>query len=245
MEYKHFSHPHSMSIHQVRQSDDLRCTCCELPCSSGSVYACWKCLFFLHEKCGNAKRLIEHPSHIPHPLTLVHIPTHHSNSFMCKACHKTGTSFSYCCALCDFDLHVQCASLPKAIEHEAHPHKLILAYSEASSQLLSHRSFISYLYFPLFYYVFSFVTSLLISSPLWQTLVLFCGVYIWVRREGRIPSKQVGICNICHQVLDHKLWSYNCLDCHFRAHACCATMVATGPKSDLAGVTTNPHPGSL
>ncbi|TXG72928.1 hypothetical protein EZV62_001507 [Acer yangbiense] len=30
-------------------------------------------------------------------------------------------------------------------------------------------------------------------------------------------------CNICNKVLDYKFWTYNCADCNFNVHICCAT----------------------
>ncbi|KAK0607743.1 hypothetical protein LWI29_019770 [Acer saccharum] len=30
-------------------------------------------------------------------------------------------------------------------------------------------------------------------------------------------------CNICNKVLDYKIWTYNCADCNFNVHICCAT----------------------
>ncbi|RVW81415.1 hypothetical protein CK203_035175 [Vitis vinifera] len=55
------------------------------------------------------------------PLTLL------APSF-CNACGAPGSSFSYCCSLCEFDLHIRCALLPAIISHRAHPHELSLTY---------------------------------------------------------------------------------------------------------------------
>ncbi|XP_076913783.1 protein VACUOLELESS GAMETOPHYTES-like [Bidens hawaiensis] len=100
MEYKHFSHEHNLSMYQ--------------------------CNFFLHEHCGNATRYIRHHFHSPHYLILSPYPTYPSNCFLCNACGTTGTRFSYCCALCEVDLHVNCAFLPPKVTHKAHPHELDL-----------------------------------------------------------------------------------------------------------------------
>ncbi|PWA44883.1 C1-like protein [Artemisia annua] len=105
---KHFSHPHNLVLHQLPQGVDLPCSGCNSS-STGTIYICWPCNFYLHEQCYHATRSMEHPSHPLHPLTLVPYPTYLSNSFYCNSCKDVGTGFSYSCADCEFDLHVQCA----------------------------------------------------------------------------------------------------------------------------------------
>ncbi|KAI3498562.1 hypothetical protein L1887_34338 [Cichorium endivia] len=106
--YKHFSHSHNLIMHQLPEGVDVSCSGCN---SSGNdtVFICWQCNFLLHEQCYRATRSLKHPSHPPHPLTLVPFPTYPSNSFYCNSCEIIGTGFSYSCANCEFDLHVQCA----------------------------------------------------------------------------------------------------------------------------------------
>ncbi|XWS59262.1 hypothetical protein CRYUN_Cryun08bG0106100 [Craigia yunnanensis] len=128
MEYKHFSHQHNLRIYQLHPGDEYRCSGCESLCS-GSVYGCWDCKFFLHEQCGNAGRSLQHHSHPFHHLTLVPHTTYLAGTFACNACGDRGNAFSYCCPLCDFDLHVPCAFLPQIIKHESHWHILNLTYS--------------------------------------------------------------------------------------------------------------------
>ncbi|XP_059643060.1 protein VACUOLELESS GAMETOPHYTES [Cornus florida] len=123
MEYKHFSHQHSLMMYQVQQGQQLRCSGCESYCHD-SVYACWPCNFFLHQHCGNANRYVKHPSHPLHPLILLPSPTYCSATFLCNACGAPGNAFSYCCALCEIDLHVHCAFLPPKVTHNSHPHQL-------------------------------------------------------------------------------------------------------------------------
>nr|GEV53450.1 hypothetical protein [Tanacetum cinerariifolium] len=125
MEYKHFSHEHNLSMYQVQPGQQLRCYGCDKFCDK-TIYACWQCNFFLHEHCGNATRFIRHPFHAQHHLILSPYPTYPSNCFVCNACGTNGTKFSYCCALCEVDLHVNCAFLPFKVSHKAHPHELLL-----------------------------------------------------------------------------------------------------------------------
>ncbi|WRX22930.1 DC1 - like 10 [Theobroma cacao] len=129
MEYKHFGHQHNLRIYQLQPGDhEYRCSGCDSFCS-GSAYGCLGCKFFLHEQCGNAGRSLQHPSHPFHHLTLVPYTTHLAGTFACNACGDTGNAFSYCCPLCDVDLHVPCAFLPQIIKHESHLHSLSLTYS--------------------------------------------------------------------------------------------------------------------
>ncbi|CAI9101014.1 OLC1v1038230C1 [Oldenlandia corymbosa var. corymbosa] len=42
-----------------------------------------------------------------------------------------GSSFAYCCAMCEIDLHVNCAFLPHKISHQSHHrHELRINYGE-------------------------------------------------------------------------------------------------------------------
>ncbi|GFQ07695.1 hypothetical protein PHJA_002913600 [Phtheirospermum japonicum] len=75
MEFKHFSHHHSLVLHQPPQgSHELHCSGCKSR-ASGDVYACWQCNYFLHGQCFSAARSLRHPSHPLHPLTLVANPS--------------------------------------------------------------------------------------------------------------------------------------------------------------------------
>ncbi|XP_057497600.1 uncharacterized protein LOC130782343 [Actinidia eriantha] len=123
MEFKHFSHPHGLSLHQAPQGPETRCSGCHSPASAGtSLYSCWQCKFFLHEQCFHATRSLNHPSHPPHPLTLIPYPTYPSGSFFCNSCSLTGTGFSYSCSTCEFDLHVHCAYTPLTTAvHDLYP----------------------------------------------------------------------------------------------------------------------------
>ncbi|XP_075477570.1 uncharacterized protein LOC142518661 [Primulina tabacum] len=109
MEFKHFSHTHSLVFHQVQHGSQVQCSGCKTP-GTGNVYACWQCSYFLHEHCYRATRSLRNPTHPVHPLTLMPYPTYPSNTFICNSCHIAGNGFSYGCAECDFDLHIHCAS---------------------------------------------------------------------------------------------------------------------------------------
>lgn len=126
MEYKHFSHQHNLNIYKVQEGQICRCHGCQTLCHD-SIYGCWACDFFLHEHCGNATRYVNHPAHPPHPLILIPSPTYCSGSFVCNACGEIGNAFSYCCALCEIDLHLNCAFVPPKVSHKAHQHELVVS----------------------------------------------------------------------------------------------------------------------
>ncbi|KAK0608788.1 hypothetical protein LWI29_036039 [Acer saccharum] len=172
MEYKHFSHPHNLRVYQIvekEQDDEFMCSGCDSTISAGSAFGCWQCKFFLHEQCANAKRGMQHPSHPTHHLTLLSSATYSAGAFLCNACGHSGSSFSFCCPLCDFDLHVHCASMPPILNHKAHHlHGLTLVYGFLPDHASSYNS-----------------------------------------------------CDVCHKLLDQKLWSYNCDACNFHVHASC------------------------
>ncbi|KAK9051597.1 hypothetical protein SSX86_028224 [Deinandra increscens subsp. villosa] len=106
--YKHFSHFHNLVMHQMPEGVVVSCSGCHSS-ATRTVYVCWQCNFFLHDRCFRAARSLKHPSHPPHPLTLIPYPTYPSSSFYCNSCRIMGTGFSYSCADCEFDLHVHCA----------------------------------------------------------------------------------------------------------------------------------------
>ncbi|KAJ9565460.1 hypothetical protein OSB04_001426 [Centaurea solstitialis] len=131
MDYKHFSHPHNLTIHRVHElGQQVNCAGCHSACDNATtaVHACHRCSFFLHDHCANAGRCLRHPSHKPHPLILLPYPTYAGGSFVCNACGHPGKSFSYCCTPCEFDLHVGCAFMPLSVTHVAHQHELGLFY---------------------------------------------------------------------------------------------------------------------
>ncbi|PIN03615.1 hypothetical protein CDL12_23851 [Handroanthus impetiginosus] len=71
---------------------------------------------------------MKHPSHTTHPLVLIPSPTYCSGSFFCNACGAPGNAFSYCCPLCEVDLHVSCAFLPPKVTHKSHHHEICLSF---------------------------------------------------------------------------------------------------------------------
>ncbi|KAK9007907.1 hypothetical protein V6N11_074821 [Hibiscus sabdariffa] len=130
----HFSHNHPLRpIDQIREQDELVCSGCGLQVV-GSTFICTKsdCNFLLHKSCFELNSLLQHQSHPRHLLQLLPVPPrddHGARLFVCDACDDYGTGFDYHCSVCEFDLHVGCARLPKTIKHVDHRHLLTLYYS--------------------------------------------------------------------------------------------------------------------
>jgi len=125
----HFSHQH----HHLRldentsrdYDEDKLCQACITPIYFGNFYSCMQCGFILHEKCAALSCRLHHPIH-PHMLTLV---VGYSSKNYCSACPwLSATGFFYRCEKeeCDFQLHVQCASVFEPLVHASHIHPLFL-----------------------------------------------------------------------------------------------------------------------
>lgn len=127
--FNHFSHRHPLELVQVHGEDKAMCSCCELDIL-GSAYICSKvnCKFIIHDICFDLPKQIRHHSHHKHPLGLRFGPPYGEGEFTCDACGDSGHAFTYHCATCKFDLHVECASFPEFEGREDHKHPLVLVY---------------------------------------------------------------------------------------------------------------------
>ncbi|XP_077246968.1 uncharacterized protein LOC143886746 [Tasmannia lanceolata] len=132
---QHFSHVHPLQLYNMQQQEQAQCDGCQLPCT-GLVYRCTSCNYILHKSCTQIPNQIKHPSHPQHSLTLLATPLYFHATFTCDGCGKLGTSFSFHCATCQFDLHVNCASCPRVKQHQAHPHPLNLSYTPPYGNVL-------------------------------------------------------------------------------------------------------------
>lgn len=131
----HFSHRHPLEHLEVDEEDQVLCSGCEVGIL-GSAYRCTKpsCDFILHDSCTDLPRQVKHKSHPKHPLLLDFFPPYSDGEFTCNACGNSGHAFTYHCASCKYDLHVECASLPETEVREDHQHPLVLVYSFQSNK---------------------------------------------------------------------------------------------------------------
>lgn len=126
---QHHSHPHPLITVQLcdtnNGSNNFFCSGCELPILQGtSMFVCPQCMFTVHKSCTELPRLIKHPFHPPHLLTLLtEVQGGGGGGYKCKGCCKSGCGrFSYNCCDCDFHLEIECASLKPTIRYESHQH---------------------------------------------------------------------------------------------------------------------------
>lgn len=134
----HFSHPHPLNLNSNHQNLEpnmisttyMPCASCKLlPNNSDDyIYSCNPCNFHLHKACTKFPQLISHTSHPSHPLTLLPVSSYPGGLFNCDACNRRGNGFSYHCHVCDFDLHVACASMQLSVVHYSHVHPLVLTF---------------------------------------------------------------------------------------------------------------------
>lgn len=142
----HFTHPHPLELNfndQNAQANNIStgisnqviaaymlCAGCKLPANSCDdyIYSCNPCNFHIHLSCTKFPQLITHPCHASHPLTLLPVSTYPGGVFNCDACNRCGNGFSYHCKLCDYDLHIVCASKPLSVGHRLHNHPLMLTF---------------------------------------------------------------------------------------------------------------------
>ncbi|XP_027157823.1 uncharacterized protein LOC113759445 [Coffea eugenioides] len=126
---QHFSHKHILIPLKLDEGEKIYCKACELLIIEPFL-GCLSCTYYLHDHCLNTPRSLQHPSHPDHPLTLLPIPTYPTGAFSCNGCGSHGTGFSYSCAHCEFDLHMNCAlflsATTKIVEH---PHALKLIFN--------------------------------------------------------------------------------------------------------------------
>ncbi|KAJ4887664.1 Cysteine/Histidine-rich C1 domain family protein [Raphanus sativus] len=129
---QYFTHQlHHLTLNENTGRDydeDKICQACVMPIYFGKYYSCMQCEFILHETCANLPRKTYTPIH-PHLLTLVGGKDDvHSYYELCAACGSRFSGFFYKCGKedCDFQLHVQCATISEPLVHGSHAHPLFL-----------------------------------------------------------------------------------------------------------------------
>ncbi|CAL9224059.1 unnamed protein product [Arabidopsis halleri] len=56
------------------------------------------------------------------------------STYTCNACGEYGSSFTYNCSTCQYDVHVGCVSMPETMKREDHAHPLTLVYGSPYNQ---------------------------------------------------------------------------------------------------------------
>lgn len=104
-----FMHPHPLSL-VVRKAQSTRqnnriCNVCR-ESVEGLFYRCKDCDFDLHPICTQLPESLTHVLHRVHPLKLEAPPSSNQCAFCGGVCNSR--SWRYRCALCGFDMHLQC-----------------------------------------------------------------------------------------------------------------------------------------
>ncbi|XP_016467432.2 uncharacterized protein LOC107790048 [Nicotiana tabacum] len=144
----HFSHRHLLLRLHLLESEGIKCNFCDI-IISGWAYACEKQCTYLHDLCSNFPREIRHDFHPGFDHTLILRPFQSRSGreqFRCDACgsgdsDETLFQSYYCCESCNFNLHVECASIPIALNQKVrYPLHLFLSFpitSEAATPFCS------------------------------------------------------------------------------------------------------------
>ncbi|KAF7851830.1 hypothetical protein BT93_L2604 [Corymbia citriodora subsp. variegata] len=122
MGYNHPSHPkHALVICAKGDYENAQCTACDATCN-GITYGCKECNFFIHYACLDLPQKVSHPSHPPHPLSLISEPA----TFTCAACLSHHGGFRFLCLdpACRFAIDVSCALPSPPIILHSHQHLL-------------------------------------------------------------------------------------------------------------------------
>ncbi|XP_034694142.1 diacylglycerol kinase theta-like [Vitis riparia] len=87
---------------QGRRVNERLCTLCRDDVE-GLFYQCTDCDFDIHPLCTKIPESVPHPLHPTHQLKL-----QTSSSGRCSVCKGECTSWRYGCAICTFDIHLEC-----------------------------------------------------------------------------------------------------------------------------------------
>ncbi|XP_024963710.1 uncharacterized protein LOC112503976 isoform X2 [Cynara cardunculus var. scolymus] len=241
-EINHFMHQkHSLKFIEnleviVRIGDDnndkkgiVHCHGCQEPISDGSAYGCISCQYFLHKKCGELRRVINHHIHPLHPLMLV---DHGDLEWTCDVCRKESLvgGFSYYCMQCNFDACTNCGvAIPCKEEelirfqHEGHPQHTLTLQSRPASFLCdachSKDEDLLYLCEDCDFWIHKTCTSLAptINLPYHHKHPLVL-VYSLPDNFYRFEY----FCEFCNTYILRNGWLYHCANCRYFAHIKCA-----------------------
>ncbi|KAF5729989.1 hypothetical protein HS088_TW20G00359 [Tripterygium wilfordii] len=100
-------HPLTFRAKIDHSLSDKLFSCCGKSLSSGQVYGCINCNYFIHDDCADLPREFNYSFHV-HPLKLF-CQLDELAEFECVACHQRRYGFSYQCVPCKYKLDVDCA----------------------------------------------------------------------------------------------------------------------------------------
>ncbi|XP_059460241.1 uncharacterized protein LOC132189517 [Corylus avellana] len=209
---QHFSHRHDLIFSNKELVDDKFCNGCKGLIST-PFYSCTQCDFFLHSRCAQLPRNKRHPLH-PHSLNLYIF-----GQFLCNACQRYRSGFTYSCGMCRFNFDLQCCSIPETLKHEGHQHPFSLAGN--SNRICSVCNFTSYN-----------KPCVLVCTYCDFSLGFECATLPLEARhkdDDHLLKLTYSAeahcaeyyCLICEKERDPKRWFYYCAQCDFPAHSQC------------------------
>ncbi|XP_071699703.1 protein VACUOLELESS GAMETOPHYTES-like [Rutidosis leptorrhynchoides] len=135
----HPAHPLTLFPYPTYKSGSFICNLCNKS-GSGFCFGCTTCDFDLHIHCANnnnnetalAPNIIKIKAHPNHPLHYLSKPPTHDDKGS-RTCDVCGTGCesdipTYRWAICDYDAHLGCVSLPETGKRQDHPHELKLLH---------------------------------------------------------------------------------------------------------------------
>ncbi|XP_062080127.1 uncharacterized protein LOC133784871 [Humulus lupulus] len=236
---QHFTHQHRM-VPLVRDGiDDINCFICRgLKCSSsGEIYGCKRCEYYLHESCAQLPPQIHGCTFQPckHPL-LFHTANRAFRA--CKSCKKDNFIFTYECPQCSFALCVKCATtITRTVKFDYHEHPLYFLET-AEPNLVQCDGYDSYCkrHALIDADEFNHTNSYIFCCAECNFKVhMLCGMLpSTIKYEYHIhPLLLVDLaiendhgeygCDICESERDPRYCVYFCQDCKFVAHVHCLT----------------------
>ncbi|XP_041996727.1 uncharacterized protein LOC121746850 [Salvia splendens] len=271
----------SSSISEIDDDDDdddddgedgdgeLACDACTMPIfpckkhqsfssSSSDSYrymSCGECKYFLHLACFNLPpELPSHPLHKhPHHNLILEACPKLEFWTKCNICLFLSNGLRYACRECNFIVDVKCASLPKAIKHEAHPnHHLYLKYlpTRGDGRQGVCRGCVNTVWFGLLYKCSS-CSFTLCSICIFLPQVNKHG---WEKHplpltyEGRFNHPGDFYCDSCELEMHPRGWMYQCGHCDTSFHATCfpeasgyCRNIKFGQQYNVRG-DVHPHP---
>ncbi|CAK7337259.1 unnamed protein product [Dovyalis caffra] len=216
--FSHFSHPHPLMLIDIKDSDGVYCSACD-KCLSGQGFVCSECSFVLHQSCFESPQEIRHRFHPFHPLILQTRPSNVSST--CNACCKYLNGFTYVCSHCNFELHIECATIMPNVSYKGHQHLLLFLENteievECNSCGISCNSSV-------FRCVDCNFNLHYTCGPLPHTIKHECHIDPLLLRDSPVEDDTYDgfYCDECEKKRDPLLPIYHCKDCHYIAEIEC------------------------
>ncbi|KAM7505378.1 hypothetical protein LguiB_004282 [Lonicera macranthoides] len=235
----HFSHDHPLIL-DVQGSDnescpgsklclmnDTRvdetiCNACVKPIFATPLYRCAnQCNFFLHTCCVELPMEIQHPYHPEHPIILLSKSPNFFNLFECKGCHLYSNGFSYNCSICNFNLDVQCGSLPATIKHDRDPNHILSLKGNISKRCKACYKGWSK---PILAYACNHCDFVIDSccALLSKEVMHRYDEHPFILTYSPVKDHSVDYyCELCEKELNPKWWFYHCAHCDRSIHIKC------------------------